>query len=355
MSARNFNYIKWGFVATLVGSIAAVIAIPGLRDLFCGLSNICPAQQKDVELIIKAETGETLAGVQVQFIGIGAPETKDTDNNGYVKVNISNKGDVNVGLSKPGYPAQNFTINLANDQNTVRVIRLAKLGQPNVTSFPTISAVPSSPLVEEIKWSENASNLVAKVDQDFTYMCPPNGTIGNVWGADFYSSISSICSSAVHAGIINTKEGGKVQLRIRPGEKFYNGTFRNGVTSTRTGNSNGSFTFLNSGGQPIASEQIEILDWDDRASNLKGKLDQDFTYQCPQNGTVNNYIYGSDSYTIDSSICSSAVHAGIINAKDGGKVQLRVRPGEKFYNGTSRNGVTSNRYGSYDWSFVFIK
>jgi hypothetical protein len=355
MSARSFNYVKWSFIVALAGSIAAVIAIPGLREFVCGLSNICPVQQKEVELITKSEGGEPLADVQVQFIGIGAPETKSTDSNGYVKANISNKGDVNVGLNKSGYPAQNFTINLANDQNTVRVIRLTKLGQPSVTSFSTISAVPSSPPVEEIKWSDNASNLVAKVGQDFMYLCPPNGTIGNVQGADFYSSISSICSSAVHAGIINTKDGGKVQIRIRPGEKFYNGTSRNGVTSTRSGISDGSFTFLDSGGQPISSEQIEILDWDDRASSIKGKLGQDFTYLCPQNGTVDNNIYGADSYTINSSICGSAVHAGIINAKDGGKVQIRVQPGEKFYNGTFRNGVTSKRYENDDWSFIFIK
>jgi LCCL domain len=85
---------------------------------------------------------------------------------------------------------------------------------------------------KEITWTETASSLIGNVDQEFTYTCPKNGTVGNVWGADFYSSNSSICSAAVHAGIITARDGGKFQIKIRPGEKFYNGTTRNGVTTT---------------------------------------------------------------------------------------------------------------------------
>lgn len=41
--------------------------------------------------------------------------------------------------------------------------------------------------------------------------------------------------------------------------------------------------------------------------------------------------------------------------KDGGQVQIKIRPGEQFYNGTTLNGVTSKHYESDDWSFEFIK
>lgn len=362
---NNFNYVKWGFIVTFIGSFATVLAIP--QDVKCSTSLLaynCPASQKDVDLITQSETGESLAGVKVQVIAIGIPETQITDNNGYAKVKIANKGEVRISLSKSDYPVQDFNINLVNDQNTVRIIRLKKSGQPDVSSVPTIPSVPVQPtttlsplaqIPKEIPWNETASELAGNVGQDFSYTCPPNGTIGGgIYGTDFYTSNSSICTAAVHASMINARDGGKVQIRIRPGEEFYNATIRNGVASERSGNHKGSFTFLK-GGSPIASEQIQLIEWNETASDLHGKLGQDFTYICPQNGTVNNNVYGADIYTSGSSICSAAVHAGIISAKIGGKVKIMIHPGEKFYNGTTRNGVITSRYDNYPWSFKFIK
>jgi hypothetical protein len=354
---KKFNYVKWGFILAFVGSISTVLTVPEFRCSVGLLSDTCSKQQKEIELIIQSETGESLPDVKVKVIASGPPETQYTDSNGYVNVNVANKGDVRVDLSKSGYPSQNFVINLANDQNTVRVIRFASSGQPQVNSFPSISAADlanqSEPTPsEEISWNETARSLAGKVDQDFTYACPQGGTIGNVWGTDFYAASSSICSAAVHAGIINARDGGEIKIRIRSGEGFYNGTTSNGVVSDRYGPTEDSFAFLNSAGSLIVEKQIQLLEWDDTASNLRGKLDQDYTYMCEKNGTVEN-VWGSDVYTIGSSICSAAVHAGVIDARDGGEVKIRIRPGEKFYNGTTRNGIVSKRYDSYDWSFMF--
>jgi hypothetical protein len=351
----NFNYVKWGFIVALVGTIGTVLTVPEIRCSIGLLADTCAIVQKEVDFITQSETGKALAGVTVQVIAIGAPEIQYTDSNGYVKAKIASRGDVRINLSKSGYPVQDFNINLANDQNTVRIIRFATSGQPDVSSVPTIPPVPPTPLPKEISWDETASNLIGNIDQDFTYICIPNGTIGNVWGTDFYTSGSSICSAAVHAGMINARDGGKVQIRIRPGEKFYNGTACNGMISNRQNSYQGSFIFLNSAGLPIVNEQIQLIEWNETASDLNGKLDQDFTYMCSPNGTVSNNVYGTDLYTNDSSICSAAVHAGIINAKNGGAVQIRIRPGEKFYNGTARNGMVSNHHDSYPWSFKFIK
>jgi hypothetical protein len=358
---NQFNYVKWGFVVALVGSAGTVLTVPEIRCSIGLLSETCAASQKEIEMIAQTETGEALPGVKVQVIAKGAPENQLTDTNGYAKVRIASQGDVRISLTKSGYPTQDFNINLANDQNTVRVIRLAQSGQPVVNSSSTAPSASGSPTpvsqaqtISTISWDVTGSDLTGKVGQDFKYMCPPNGTVGRVWGTDIYTIGSSICSAAVHAGLINARDGGTVQIKVRSGESFYNGTTRNGVSSNRYGSYPGSFTFLNSTGIPIATEQIQSLDWNDTASNLRGKLDQDFTYTCPPNGTLGN-IWGTDLYTISSSICSAAVHAGTINAKDGGKVQIRIRPGESFYNGTTRNGITSNRYGNYSWSFTIVR
>ncbi len=355
---NRFNIAIWGFIVTLIGVIATALTVPEFRS-FVGLSSDNrTTDRKEVSLITQTESGEPLAGVKVQVVAEGAPEIVYSDSNGYAKANVSNKGDVRVNLSKLGYPVQSFIINLLNDQNIVRTVRFSKSGSPEVSSLPGIPSATPAPTpiqAEEITWNDNASKLIGNVGQDFAYLCPPNGTIVNVWGTDFYTAGSSICSAAVHAGIINARDGGKVQIRIRPGEDFYNPTTRYGVTSNRYGSYKGSFVFLNSTGSPRATTQIKLIEWNETASDLQGKLDQNFTYSCPENGTVNTNIWGTDLYTIGSSICSAAVHAGIINAKDGGKVQIRIRPGEKFYNSTTRYGVKSSRYDSYSWSFEFIK
>jgi hypothetical protein len=145
-NAKKFNYTKWGFIfgtsIAVVGAITTAVTVPEVR-CFLGLkSEACVVQKQDVELITLTETGNPLALVRIQVISQGAPEVTQTDNNGYGKVKIPSKGDVNVILSKEGYPTQRFLINLGNDQSTTRTIWLSPSGNPEVKS-----STPSSPLV----------------------------------------------------------------------------------------------------------------------------------------------------------------------------------------------------------------
>ena len=65
-------------------------------------------------------------------------------------------------------------------------------------------------------------------------------------------------------------------------------------------------------------------------------------------------LYGTDVYTDDSSICTAAVHAGLISFQAGGSVTIEIRQGQSSYAGSARNGVTSKGYGSWNGSFVFV-
>jgi uncharacterized protein YjbI with pentapeptide repeats len=138
---KKFNFTKWGFVLAIVGTVATVATVPEIRRL-TGLQSAGVVQKQEVELITQTEQGEVLPGVKVRVSSKGAPEFKSTDNNGYAKVQIPSKGDVAVNLSKAGYPTQNFTINLENEQSTTRVINLSKSGDPEVKS--PASAPPTS-------------------------------------------------------------------------------------------------------------------------------------------------------------------------------------------------------------------
>ena len=64
-------------------------------------------------------------------------------------------------------------------------------------------------------------------------------------------------------------------------------------------------------------------------------------------------MWGTDTYTDDSSVCIAAVHAGLITEDEGGRVVIEIAPGEESYTGSEANGITSTDYGSWSGSFTF--
>jgi cytoskeletal protein RodZ len=98
-------------------------------------------------------------------------------------------------------------------------------------------------------------------------------------------------------------------------------------------------------------EEITPIGWDTTANGFKGETGQTYTFQCPADGTAQS-IFGNDIYTQDSSICTAAVHAGIISLAEGGKVTIEYRPGRSVYGSTVRNGIKSKTWGEYPRSFV---
>ncbi len=97
--------------------------------------------------------------------------------------------------------------------------------------------------------------------------------------------------------------------------------------------------------------EITPIAWTTAAVGFKGEDGQTYKFECPPDGTA-GIIWGSDVYTADSSICTAAVHAGLITLEDGGIVTIEYRPGRQTYGTTTRNGITSNTYGEYSRSFV---
>ncbi len=99
------------------------------------------------------------------------------------------------------------------------------------------------------------------------------------------------------------------------------------------------------------AEDITPIAWDTTPSGFKGETGQTYTFRCPEEG-IEHIIWGSDVYTHDSSICTAAVHAGLISLARGGIVTIEFRPGRSTYGSTVRNGIKSKTYGEYPRSFV---
>lgn len=100
-----------------------------------------------------------------------------------------------------------------------------------------------------------------------------------------------------------------------------------------------------------APDDTTPISWDTNAGGFTGEAGRTYRFECPPDGTP-GIVWGSDIYTQDSSICTAAVHAGIITLERGGTITLEYRPGRPIYGSTTRNGIKSHPFGQYPRSFI---
>ncbi|KAK5617685.1 hypothetical protein CRENBAI_001663 [Crenichthys baileyi] len=88
--------------------------------------------------------------------------------------------------------------------------------------------------------------------------------------------------------------------------------------------------------------------------NLNFANDQ-MKVHCPAGCANSDYlVYGTSVYRGDSNICAAAIHAGVVLNEIGGDCTLLKAPGQNFYPGSTRNGITSRQFnGNYNVSYTF--
>ena len=190
-------------------------------------------------------------------------------------------------------------------------------------------------------WTTTAQPLRSQSGAYFTFSCPAGGAPASIWGTDAYTDDSSLCTAAVHAGLVTLIGGGSVTIEIIPGLPAYAGTARNGITSQPFAAWTASFRF------PAATT------WTTSATIYRGLNTTLMRFICPSSGSTAQGIFGSDIYSDDSPVCVAAVHAGLITAASGGSVQIEIVPGQSSYAATTRNGITSLAYGAWPGSYIF--
>lgn len=75
-------------------------------------------------------------------------------------------------------------------------------------------------------------------------------------------------------------------------------------------------------------------------------------FNCPAGCADEPYsIWGTDIYTLDSSLCAAAIHTGAIS-NAGGAVLATYQPGQDSYAATVHNGIETIDYGPWGSSFI---
>ncbi len=119
-----------------------------------------------------------------------------------------------------------------------------------------------------------------------------------------------------------------------------------GAVRTRTGG-------LPLPGSRPAAEAVSLT-WTSRIITFSRESGRQLVFDCPRGGRAER-VTGTDIYGETSSVCTAAVHAGLITLTDGGRVTAEVRPGQDTFSGSRRNGITSVSYGRMTNSFVFVR
>lgn len=101
---------------------------------------------------------------------------------------------------------------------------------------------------------------------------------------------------------------------------------------------------------PTALEVPGQINCQMRGQELPGEPGTETTVYCPA-GCGRATAWGTDLYADDSSICTAAIHAGVILAERGGLVRVTIEAGGRDFAASSRNGVTTSRWRSWPRAF----
>ncbi len=183
--------------------------------------------------------------------------------------------------------------------------------------------------------------------------CPGNAR-GSVWGSGRYTTDSSVCRAARHAGAIGPG-GGMVRISMLGGCPSFVGTTRNGVRTGRWGSYPRTYYFRLGGPAPSCYQQASMgqVNPCPRTMSAYRRMAPGQRLRCSCSpGQYRGSIWGSGRYTTDSSTCRAAVHYGAIRGS-GGVVTVWTYPGCRRFFGSTRNGIRTGNWGAYNRTFTF--
>ncbi|XP_016047258.1 cysteine-rich secretory protein LCCL domain-containing 2 isoform X1 [Erinaceus europaeus] len=173
------------------------------------------------------------------------------------------------------------------------------------------------------------------------YQCPA-GCLNHrakIFGTLFYESSSSICRAAIHYGVLDDR-GGLVDITRNGKVPFFVKSERNGVESLSKFKASSSFM--------VSKVKVQDLDCYTTVAQLC-PFEKSGSHcprvRCPTHckDEPSHWapVFGTNIYADTSSICKTAVHAGVIQDESGGYVDVMPVDKKKVYVGSVRNGVES--------------
>ncbi|XP_053722429.1 cysteine-rich secretory protein LCCL domain-containing 2 [Synchiropus splendidus] len=211
----------------------------------------------------------------------------------------------------------------------------AKPSSPKVTPAKT----PGTFLAQNIKCETRLRDKCRGATCN-RFKCPADcaNKKGKVWGNLFYDAQSSICRAAIHFGVLDNR-GGLVDVTRTEKLPFFVKATKNGVESFSKYKPGNAFVMAKV--EEISADcyttVAEICPFKKPFSHCPRVI---CPADCKQQPSYWSPVIGNNIYTDNSSICKSAIHAGVIKA-DGGLVDVLPLDKRKSYMGVLKNGIQS--------------
>ena len=199
---------------------------------------------------------------------------------------------------------------------------ISKYGTYNVDEIGTTESVEITCLtnLEDRKFEGGVGKI-------FRVKCPScKGIKTSVFGSFIYHPLSSICSSAVHAGNLE-EEGGYILVEKVQGKEIYNGSVGSydKISSTF---SKSKISFKTK--KAIPPTKISCTDTPAVSPFNTATVGTKFVVICPKKCSENKlFIYGTEVYSDQSPICLAGFHSGVMNDR-GGEVEFIIESGQQM-------------------------
>ncbi|MEE6499992.1 hypothetical protein FKM82_003662 [Ascaphus truei] len=173
------------------------------------------------------------------------------------------------------------------------------------------------------------------------YLCPAGcvNKKAKIFGTLFYDSMSSICRAALHYGVIDNN-GGLVDITRNGRLPFFVKSTRNGIESLSKYKPANSFMV-----SKVAVQTLDCYTTVAEVCPFKKPTTHCPRFYCPTHcKNEPSYwapVIGTNIYADRSSICKTAVHAGVIKDEAGGYVDVMPVEKKKHYIGSNKNGIHS--------------
>jgi len=169
---------------------------------------------------------------------------------------------------------------------------------------------------------------------------------GKFWGTEIYTDDSRLSLAAVHSGSLQIGEYGIVEVTVLPGQDHYTGSAQNGVTSEDYGAWHGSYSL-----RRVSEETIIGIGQKDPGDLTPYRERTGAVLRFSVTGSDWGSVWGTGVYTDDSTLAMVCVHAGLLRIGETGLIEVTLLPGLEEYEGSTQNGITSQSYGSWQWSY----
>uniref|UniRef100_A0A8C0IJE5 Cysteine rich secretory protein LCCL domain containing 2 n=1 Tax=Bubo bubo TaxID=30461 RepID=A0A8C0IJE5_BUBBB len=186
------------------------------------------------------------------------------------------------------------------------------------------------------------------------YLCPAGCLYskGKIFGTFYYESSSSICRAAIHYGILDNK-GGLVDITRKGRTPVFVKSTRNGVESFRKSKPSNAFMV-----SKVTTQTLDCYTTVAELCQFKKPATHCPRIYCPAHCKDEpSYwapVFGTNVYADSSSICKTAVHAGVLPDESGGFVDVMPVEKKKTYVGSLKNGVQSERWDFFLCTFFLF-